>query len=109
MTTGEDGVALPVVIDFGIAKATTSQRLTDKTLFTAMETLIGTPAYMSPEQASMTSVDIDTRADIYSLGAVLYELLAGVTPFDSKESLKAGIDEIPARFAKRNRCVRRFA
>ncbi len=94
VTTGEDGVALPVVIDFGIAKATTSQRLTDKTLFTAMETLIGTPAYMSPEQASMTSVDIDTRADIYSLGAVLYELLAGVTPFDSKESLKAGIDEI---------------
>ncbi len=85
---------MPVVIDFGIAKATTNQRLTDKTLFTAVEMLIGTPAYMSPEQAALTSVDVDTRTDIYSLGVLLYELLTGSTPFDTGELLKAGLDEI---------------
>lgn len=89
-----EGVTLPVVIDFGIAKATTNQRLTDKTLFTAFEILIGTPAYMSPEQAVLTSVDVDTRTDIYSLGVLLYELLTGSTPFDSGELLKSGLDEI---------------
>jgi serine/threonine protein kinase/tetratricopeptide (TPR) repeat protein len=89
-----DGIALPKVIDFGIAKATTNQRLTDKTLFTAFEMLIGTPAYMSPEQALLTSVDVDTRTDIYSLGVLLYELLTGTTPFDSRELLKSGLDEI---------------
>jgi serine/threonine protein kinase/tetratricopeptide (TPR) repeat protein len=89
-----EGTALPVVIDFGIAKATTDQRLTDKTLFTAFEMLIGTPAYMSPEQAALTSVDVDTRTDIYSLGVLLYELLTGSTPFDTGELLKAGLDEI---------------
>jgi len=68
--------------------------LTDKTLFTAFEMLIGTPAYMSPEQAVLTSVDVDTRTDIYSLGVLLYELLTGTTPFDSRELLKAGLDEI---------------
>jgi eukaryotic-like serine/threonine-protein kinase len=88
------GEALPVVIDFGIAKATTNQQLTDKTLFTAFEMLIGTPAYMSPEQAALTSVDVDTRTDIYSLGVLLYELLTGLTPFDTGELLKAGLDEI---------------
>ncbi len=72
VTTTLQGVAMPVVIDFGIAKATTDQRLTDKTLFTAFEMLIGTPAYMSPEQAALTSVDVDTRTDIYSLGVLLY-------------------------------------
>jgi tetratricopeptide (TPR) repeat protein len=82
------------VIDFGIAKATTNQRLTDKTLFTAFEMLIGTPAYMSPEQALLTSVDVDTRTDIYSLGVLLYEFLTGTTPFDSQELLKAGLDQI---------------
>jgi len=92
-TTAED-VALPVVIDFGIAKATSNQRLTDKTYFTALEMLIGTPAYMSPEQAELTSVDVDTRTDIYSLGVLLYELLTGSPPFDTAELSKAGLDEI---------------
>ena len=84
---------IPKVIDFGIAKATQG-RLTDQTLFTAFEQFIGTPAYMSPEQAVMTSLDIDTRSDIYSLGVLLYELLTGRTPFDQKELLAAGLDEM---------------
>jgi serine/threonine protein kinase len=94
VTETEQSDALPVVIDFGIAKATTNQQLTDKTLFTALEMLIGTPAYMSPEQAALASVDVDTRTDIYSLGVLLYELLTGSTPFDTGELLKAGLDEI---------------
>src|SRR5437899_2013683 len=94
VATDADGTALPKVIDFGIAKATTNQPLTDKTLFTAFEMLIGTPAYMSPEQAVLTSVDVDTRTDIYSLGVLLYELLTGTTPFDSQELLKVGLDEV---------------
>src|SRR5204862_4868761 len=94
VTMAPDGAALPMVIDFGIAKATTTQRLTDKTLFTAFEMLIGTPAYMSPEQAELTSVDVDTRTDIYSLGVLLYELLTSTPPFDAHELLKAGLDEI---------------
>jgi len=94
VTTTEEGTPLPKVIDFGIAKATTGQRLTDKTLFTAFELLIGTPAYMSPEQADLTSVDVDTRSDVYSLGVLLYELLTGTTPFDTQELLKAGLDEV---------------
>jgi len=94
VATEADGTAVPKVIDFGIAKATTNQRLTDKTLFTAFEMLIGTPAYMSPEQALLTSADVDTRTDIYSLGVLLYELLTGTTPFDSRELLKSGLDEI---------------
>jgi eukaryotic-like serine/threonine-protein kinase len=87
-----DSVAVPKVIDFGIAKATTDQRLTDKTLFTAFEQFIGTPAYMSPEQAQMSGLDIDTRTDIYSLGVLLYKLLAGSTPFDAKALMDSGID-----------------
>ncbi|HWC60754.1 MAG TPA: serine/threonine-protein kinase, partial [Verrucomicrobiae bacterium] len=90
----EQGNALPVVIDFGIAKATTDQRLTDKTHFTAFEMLLGTPAYMSPEQAAASKTDVDTRTDIYSLGVLLYELLTGCTPFDAGELLQLGIDEV---------------
>ncbi len=91
LVTINDGVPVPKVIDFGIAKATQG-RLTDKTLFTAFEQFIGTPAYMSPEQALMTSLDIDTRSDIYSLGVLLYELLTGETPFDATELLQSGFD-----------------
>src|SRR5262249_46268918 len=94
LVTVNDGVPEPKVIDFGIAKATNQQPLTDLTLFTAFEQFIGTPAYMSPEQAVMTSLDIHTRSDIYSLGVLLYELLTGRTPFDTNELLKAGLDEM---------------
>jgi serine/threonine protein kinase len=93
LVTVNDGVPVPKVIDFGIAKATQG-RLTDHTIFTAFEQFIGTPAYMSPEQAVMTSLDIDTRSDIYSLGVLLYELLTGRPPFDQKELLAAGLDEM---------------
>src|ERR1043165_2730632 len=89
-----DGTALPKVIDFGMPKATTNQPLTDKTVFTGFEMLIGTPAYMSPEQAVVTNVDVDTRTDIYSLGVLLYELLTGTTPFASRDLSKASVDEI---------------
>ncbi len=97
LVTLHDGVPVPKVIDFGIAKATTGQRLTDKTLFTAFEQFIGTPAYMSPEQAEMSGLDVDTRSDIYSLGVLLYELLTSKTPFDANELLKAGLDEMRRR------------
>ena len=84
---------VPKVIDFGVAKATQG-RLTEKTLFTQFQQFIGTPAYMSPEQASLSGLDIDTRSDIYALGVLLYELLTGRTPFDGKELLQAGLDEM---------------
>jgi WD40 repeat protein/serine/threonine protein kinase len=84
---------VPKVIDFGVAKATAG-RLTEKTLFTQFQQFIGTPAYMSPEQASLSGLDVDTRSDIYGLGVLLYELLTGRTPFDGKELLKAGPDEM---------------
>ncbi len=86
-----DGVAVPKVIDFGIAKAT-GGRLTDNTLFTAVDQFIGTPAYMSPEQAQTGGTDVDTRSDVYSLGVLLYELLTGRTPFDQQQLVGAGLD-----------------
>jgi eukaryotic-like serine/threonine-protein kinase len=93
LVTLHDGEPVPKVIDFGIAKAL-GQKLTEKTLFTGFHDMIGTPAYMSPEQAEMSGLDIDTRADVYSLGVLLYELLTGVTPFDADTLRKAALDEI---------------
>ncbi len=89
----QDEKRTPKIIDFGVAKAT-SQRLTERSVFTELGQLIGTPEYMSPEQAEMTNLDIDTRTDVYSLGVLLYELLAGARPFDSKELRRAGLAEI---------------
>jgi WD40 repeat protein/serine/threonine protein kinase len=93
LITLHDGVPVPKVIDFGIAKAT-GQTLTEKTLFTAFTQLIGTPLYMSPEQAELSGIDIDTRSDIYSLGVLLYELLTGTTPFDQATFGTAALDEV---------------
>jgi len=93
LVTLHDGVPIPKVIDFGIAKATAEQ-LTDKTLFTGYGNFIGTPAYMSPEQAEMSGLDVDTRSDIYSLGVLLYELLTSKTPFDGKKLLQSGFFEM---------------
>jgi len=93
MVAVHDGQPVPKVIDFGIAKATEA-RLTDKQLFSAYAQLIGTPGYMSPEQAEMGGVDIDTRSDIYSLGVLLYEVLTGRTPFQTRELLAGSLDEM---------------
>ncbi|NIP27575.1 MAG: protein kinase [Phycisphaerae bacterium] len=93
MVTLRDGKPVPKVIDFGIAKAI-SQRLTEKTLFTRYAQMIGTPAYMSPEQAEMSELDVDTRTDIYSLGVLLYQLLTGVTPFSEEQLREAGYVEM---------------
>jgi tetratricopeptide (TPR) repeat protein/tRNA A-37 threonylcarbamoyl transferase component Bud32 len=88
-----DGKPIPKIIDFGVAKAT-GPKLTEATLFTGFGTVIGTPEYMSPEQAQLDNLDIDTRSDIYSLGVLLYELLTGTTPFTRKDLEKAGILEM---------------
>src|SRR5262245_33163487 len=93
LVTLHDGQPLVKVIDFGVAKAT-GQQLTEKTLFTNFAQMIGTPLYMSPEQAELTSQDIDTRTDIYSLGVLLYELLTGTTPFEKQRFQQAAFDEI---------------
>ena len=93
LVTTLDGKPVPKVIDFGIAKAIEG-RLMDDTNFTAAGQVVGTPAYMSPEQAEMSGLDVDTRSDIYSLGVLLYELLTGRTPFDQKELVQSGLDEM---------------
>ena len=88
-----DGNPLPKVIDFGVAKAV-SDKLTVQTVYTNFAQIVGTPLYMSPEQASMGDVDVDTRSDVYSLGVLLYELVTGTTPFDAATLKKAGFDEM---------------
>ena len=93
LVTLHDGTPVAKVIDFGIAKAT-GQQLTEKTLFTSFAQMVGTPLYMSPEQAEMSGLDVDTRSDIYSLGVLLYELLTGTTPFDQERMRTAGYDEV---------------
>jgi serine/threonine protein kinase/WD40 repeat protein len=93
LITLNDGRPVPKVIDFGVAKAL-NQQLTQETLFTRFSEIIGTPLYMSPEQAEMSSLDIDTRSDVYSLGVLLYELLTSSTPFDKERLRQAAYDEI---------------
>jgi serine/threonine protein kinase/tetratricopeptide (TPR) repeat protein len=93
LVTSHDGRAVPKVIDFGVAKAV-NQQLTERAIHTQFAQMIGTPLYMSPEQAEMSGLDIDTRSDIYSLGVLLYELLTGTTPFDKNRFAKAAYDEI---------------
>jgi serine/threonine protein kinase len=93
LVTLHDGKAVPKVIDFGVAKAI-GQQLTERTVYTRFLQMVGTPLYMSPEQAEMSGLDIDTRTDVYSLGVLLYELLTGSTPFDRKRLATAAFDEI---------------
>jgi serine/threonine protein kinase len=93
LVTVHDTKPVPKVIDFGVAKAL-GQELTDKTLFTGFAQMVGTPLYMSPEQAGQSGLDIDTRSDIYSLGVLLYELLTGTTPFNKERFKQAAYDEI---------------
>jgi len=93
LVTEVDGAPVPKVIDFGVAKATQG-RLTEHTLFTGLNQMLGTPAYMSPEQAGLGALDMDTRSDIYALGVLLYELLTGQTPLTKKDFEKAGMDEM---------------
>jgi serine/threonine protein kinase/WD40 repeat protein len=94
LVESHDGQPVPKVIDFGLAKATTGMQLTEHTLFTAFGTVAGTPLYMAPEQATFNAVDVDSRADIYALGVILYELLAGSTPIQRDTLKTAALDEM---------------
>ncbi|MHC5008515.1 MAG: tetratricopeptide repeat protein, partial [Planctomycetota bacterium] len=96
LVTVEEDEPVPKIIDFGVAKAT-GQRLTEQTVYTQLGVLIGTPEYMSPEQAEMTGQEVDTRTDVYSLGVLLYELLIGVLPFPPEDFRKSGFDEFRRR------------
>ena len=93
-----NGAPHPIVIDFGVAKAI-DQKLTEKSLFTNFATMIGTPAYMSPEQAEMSKLDVDTRSDVYSLGVMLYELLTGLPPFPEERLRSVAYGEIFGNFS----------
>jgi eukaryotic-like serine/threonine-protein kinase len=101
LVTIQDAVPVPKIIDFGVAKAT-ARSLTERTMYTELGVLIGTPEYMSPEQAEMSGQNVDTRTDVYSLGAILYELLVGALPFDPKELRRAGFDEIRRRIREQD-------
>ena len=94
LVESHDGKPVPKVIDFGLAKATTGLKLTEHTLFTGFGSVLGTPLYMAPEQASFNAVDVDTRADIYALGVILYELLTGTTPLTREAIKQAQLDEM---------------
>ncbi|MEM7473504.1 MAG: serine/threonine-protein kinase [Planctomycetota bacterium] len=93
LVTEEDGQAVPKVIDFGVAKAL-SQKLTDRTVYTSFQAFVGTPLYASPEQASLSNNDVDTRSDVYSLGVLLYELVTGSTPYRKEDLQKAAYEEM---------------
>jgi non-specific serine/threonine protein kinase/serine/threonine-protein kinase len=101
LVTVKDGRAIPKIIDFGVAKAT-AQRLTERTLFTEIGQLIGTPEYMSPEQADLTGEGIDTRTDVYALGVLLYELLVGERPLDARELRRVAFDEVLRRIREQD-------
>ena len=94
LVESHDGKPVPKVIDFGLAKATSGMQLTEKSLFTAIGTVAGTPLYMAPEQAAFNAIDVDTRADVYALGVILYELLTGTTPIERATFKKAALDEM---------------